>query len=508
MPAGDLARIGPLLRSGDELVRAAAIRAVGVWKVAALEPRLIELARADATPESIRAAAIESLVFAKNPEARSIIDQFTATGSPPSRQALALAALWELDPKVAAFRTAAWLRRLRPEQADAGANRVVPRARAPWCARSAGLESGRREFTCRHRRRQAGDPPGPRLRPRPAGSDRRPYQGRPARREARKLTDSQMAQLVADVARRGDAARGEAIFRRADMNCLKCHAIAGAGGQVGPSLESIGASAQVDYLIDSLLEPSKNVKENFNAIVVATSDGKVYTGIKLRQTETDLVLRDANDREISIAPSSIEEQGNAGSLMPAGLTDSLTRGELVDLVSFLSQLGKIGPYSVGTDRVFRSWRMLGHWPISDTSAGRSAHDLAGVDLDFQTDPSLSWQPVYTTVSGQLPVAELTLHKLKSAPASLALARTELDVSVAGKIKLDFNAREGLTVWIDGKRIADDARRPGQLYSSSNAARTRLRSRPTCRAGGPGFVAFWSICRSHRRCPSRARKMKA
>ena len=39
------------------------------------------------------------------------------------------------------------------------------------------------------------------------------------------------------------AARGEAIFRRKALECLKCHAIAGAGGQVGPSLESVGAGA-------------------------------------------------------------------------------------------------------------------------------------------------------------------------------------------------------------------------------------------------------------------------
>ena len=44
--------------------------------------------------------------------------------------------------------------------------------------------------------------------------------------------------------------------------------------------------------------------------------------------------------------------------MPAGLTDTLTRGELVDLVRFLSELGKIGPYAVGKDRVFRRWQVL------------------------------------------------------------------------------------------------------------------------------------------------------
>src|SRR5262249_5687701 len=59
----------------------------------------------------------------------------------------------------------------------------------------------------------------------------------------RTLSPAEMQQLVADVARHGDATRGEAVFRRGDQQCLKCHAIAGAGGQVGPDLASVGASA-------------------------------------------------------------------------------------------------------------------------------------------------------------------------------------------------------------------------------------------------------------------------
>src|SRR5262249_16573372 len=115
---------------------------------------------------------------------------------------------------------------------------------------------------------------------------------------ARTLSAREMRQMVADVARLGDPARGEAGFRRKDQTCPKCHAIAGAGGQVGPDLSSIGASAPVDYLIESLLEPNKAIKENYHALVVTTESGKLYTGIKVRQTKTELVLRTAEDREV------------------------------------------------------------------------------------------------------------------------------------------------------------------------------------------------------------------
>src|SRR5207253_1644389 len=112
---------------------------------------------------------------------------------------------------------------------------------------------------------------------------------------ARKLSEKELKDLVADVARLGDPARGEKVFRRPDQLCLKCHAIGGAGGQVGPDLSSLGASSQVDYLIDSLLLPSKAIKENYHAVLVTTTRGRQYTGIKVRQTKTALVLRNDQD---------------------------------------------------------------------------------------------------------------------------------------------------------------------------------------------------------------------
>ena len=93
------------------------------------------------------------------------------------------------------------------------------------------------------------------------------------------------------------------------------------------------------------------------------------TGIKVRQTDTELVLRDAEDREVALPLGAIEEQKPGGSLMPAGLAEPLTRGELVDLVRFLSELGKIGPYSVGKARVVRRWQVLDNSQSVRTALG-------------------------------------------------------------------------------------------------------------------------------------------
>ena len=71
----------------------------------------------------------------------------------------------------------------------------------------------------------------------------------------------------------GDPVRGEAVFRRKELQCLACHGTGGAGGQVGPDLTSIGASAPVDYLVESLLIPNKAVKEGYHAVRIVTANG-------------------------------------------------------------------------------------------------------------------------------------------------------------------------------------------------------------------------------------------
>src|SRR5262249_42743375 len=145
----------------------------------------------------------------------------------------------------------------------------------------------------------------------------------------RKLTPQEMRQMVEDVAKHGDPARGEAVFRRKDQVCLKCHAVGGAGGQVGPRPAGHRPRAPGAYPIQSLLEPNKAIKENYHSLIAATKDGKSYTGIPVRQGATELVLRDAEDREVVIPVKTIEAKEDGRSLMPDGLTDPLTRAELV-----------------------------------------------------------------------------------------------------------------------------------------------------------------------------------
>ena len=197
--------------------------------------------------------------------------------------------------------------------------------------------------------------------------------------------------------------------------------------------------------------PNKKVKENFNSLVVVTDDGKVRSGIKLRQTDTDLLLRDAEDNEFAIPLKKIEEQTNGTSLMPAGLADKLTRTELVDLIRFLSELGKAGDFQISKQQLVRRWQTLAPTDAVIMQLRRVSYASIA-----QNDAALTWNPAYSTVGGELPLTDLTELRIpfrtKDGQLGAAFTRFEVDVSSPGQAKLLLNSADGLTAWLDANPI--------------------------------------------------------
>jgi putative heme-binding domain-containing protein len=265
--------------------------------------------------------------------------------------------------------------------------------------------------------------------------------------KARKLDAAEMSRLTELAHKQGDPARGEAVFRRPALGCVKCHALAGAGGMVGPDLATVGSSGPIDYLIESILLPSKVIKDGYTTVLVVTKDGRAYTGILLRESPREVVLRDSIRNEIVIPRGEIEERHTGMSLMPDGLDRTLTDAELADLVRFLSELGRPGPYGPSQTQVARRWQTL-----VAPAASLLALEDAALGKTLQEDNRLSWGSVYTFFSGHLPLAEVA-----GKDRALALLRCQVEVATAGKLELVLNDAEGCKLWVDGKAVPVAAR---------------------------------------------------
>ncbi len=146
-------------------------------------------------------------------------------------------------------------------------------------------------------------------------------------------------ELVAEVNASGDAEAGKEIFQRPLLTCVACHQVGGAGGILGPSLDTVGAGLPLDILIESVLWPERQLKEGYFALSVSTKDGRELTGYREREQAGVLHLRDtASGVTHPIPAGQIAERKNIGTLMPAGLTTSLKREELRNLIAYLASL--------------------------------------------------------------------------------------------------------------------------------------------------------------------------
>jgi putative heme-binding domain-containing protein len=150
----------------------------------------------------------------------------------------------------------------------------------------------------------------------------------------------EQSRIAAEVLTKGDAKRGAEIYRRPELACVSCHRIGEEGGQIGPALDSVGSAQPLEFLIGTVLEPQREIKEGFETLRVTTKDGKEHIGIIAAGTDAELTLRDPTGAERTVALADIGKREHIGSLMPAGLTDNLSPEDLRDLFAYLTQLGK------------------------------------------------------------------------------------------------------------------------------------------------------------------------
>ncbi len=139
------------------------------------------------------------------------------------------------------------------------------------------------------------------------------------------------------VSRQGNAMRGREIFLDAKKaGCATCHRLEGIGGSIGPDLTRSWQTLSFDKRVESILEPSREIKEGYATYKVASKDGRVVSGLLLSDKPDGVTLKDATGKEIRIAAADIEEKSiSKESLMPVGVVGHLSFAELADLLAFL-----------------------------------------------------------------------------------------------------------------------------------------------------------------------------
>ncbi|MEQ9407707.1 MAG: hypothetical protein RIK87_08255 [Fuerstiella sp.] len=132
----------------------------------------------------------------------------------------------------------------------------------------------------------------------------------------------------------GRPARGEQLFAR--LSCSRCH---GGRKALGPDLQGVTRRFSRNDLWAAIVDPNRDVSERYQMTTIATTDGKVYSGLIVYESVDGLLLRDAEHRTYRIEAGDIETKvKRRQSLMPAGLLKSVVDQDLADLDAYLRQL--------------------------------------------------------------------------------------------------------------------------------------------------------------------------
>ncbi len=428
----------PFLKSDIPGVFANAAKLAGLWKLA---PARQELITAFTTSPKKRQAAAEGLRLFGGKEALTLFEDLSKKAPDEATRVLAVKELAKLAPDRAAAAAVEILSKdsegkdphglftsfLRNPKAASALAKALKGKTLPTKIASLGMQ----------RAGTSGKPPKDLLEALQAAGNLKPM--------SQQLSALDMAKLVGRVQNEGNPRRGEAIYRRTDIQCLACHAIGGVGSPIGPDLISIGASAPVDYLITSLLNPTDKIKEGYHTTLVTEKNGNAHTGGLVSESDTEVVLRDYSGKLNRIARADVKDITiSPVSMMPAGLTAGLREDEFIDLVRFLSELGKEGDFKVSAKPIIRDWMVMKPHPRTVDMIGHYGPAIFAERFD-----GYEWQAYGGKVNGELLPSEL--------PKVLGRGRTtwgiaRFGVPQKGTIKIKINDTQHLHLFSGKKEI--------------------------------------------------------
>ena len=265
------------------------------------------------------------------------------------------------------------------------------------------------------------------------------------------------SEIRSRLAEGGDPWAGLGVFFRESSKCSTCHRVEGRGGVIGPPLTMTGPGPGIDRLIESILSPSREVKDRYETSRVVLKEGRTFQGILASRDARSLTLLERDGREVRIAPGLIEsESREATSLMPAHVSLDLTPSEIVDLVAFLQsrpardslkhgprrldRVFAVGPFAPGADRL--------RIPLDRVETSRTLVGQDGTPATWISQESSGWGTL--NLRGQL----------GARPGRVYLA-VQVQSAREQAAALRFGVEGAARVYLNGSRVSDVPERDAQ-----------------------------------------------
>lgn len=466
--------VGKLLNDDNESVKAATINLIGAWRLRFFVPQLATLAATSDASETLRVKAVDALRACGGAPATNALASLASDSQSPVIRNAAISGLASIDASKAVGPLYAALSGIENEtEAITLWRSMLATKDGEKLLVSSMPSDGINEVAARAGIRAAneiGKTTGPLI------DALMPQSG--LTMTAAAWSPERATEIRRLVEMRGDASHGELVYRQQSLQCVTCHAIGGVGGKVGPDMTSLGASAPIDYIIESLFDPNAKIKENFHSVTVLNEDGQVFAGIEQGSTDDELVIRDATGKLIRIARDEVVQVKQGKSLMPAALLDRVSQQDQLDLIKFLTRLGKPGEFDASRQTVAR---------VLEVFAGTHRIEQEGNGDIIAGKPIDGWKPVQARVSGKIDGE--TLKQLTAQPRHISLVniylRTQVEVGSETAATFTVDNIDEAHVWVDGEDQGT-TKQPIQLKPGKHTLLLQIDARDL-----PGSIAIRS-----------------
>ncbi len=243
------------------------------------------------------------------------------------------------------------------------------------------------------------------------------------------------------------------------VRCVSCHTLEGIGGKTGPDLTKVWETHSIPKILESMIDPSKEIKEGYQSFIVITSQGLVHAGLKVLDNDQEVVIRDAQGKDTRIAKADIDSiEPDEKSIMPDNVIALLNYQEFIDLVAFLKD--RDSQEALRT-RNFHWW-VIGPYPGElETSYPPEENSDPQQPVAGRDGMPLNWQSALVSASGLLDLGAIFGEQ----PNVSAYALTYVHSPEEQDAVLSVGSNDQCRVWLNGemvhKQTAGRTARPDQ-----------------------------------------------